>query len=108
MKKRVETASLFLRNCVIMHTPAHTCVCVCVHACIHANEVIVFSGHVQMREAEGYQYTTKEGADLERTLAELKVNKPVVTMKVKPSPFLVPTEISFMLSVFCVNQRKDK
>ena len=78
----------------------------CVHVCIDADEVIVFSG--QMREAEGYQYTTKEGADLERTLAELKVNKPVVTMKVKPPLFLVPTEISFVLAVFCVNQRKGK
>ena len=73
------------------------------HVCIHASEVIVFSGHVQMREAEGYQYTTKEGADLERTLAELKVNKPAVTMKVKPSLLLVLPEISFVLSVFCVN-----
>ena len=95
-----------------MHTPAHTCVCVCVcvcvHVCIHANEVIVFNGHVQMREAEGYQYTTKEGADLERTLVELKVNKPVVTMKVKPPLFLVLPEISFVLSLFCANQRKGK
>ena len=92
---------------IIAHTCTHTCVCVCVcacmHVCIHASEVIVFSGHVQMREAEGYQYTTKEGADLERTLAELKVNKPAVTMKVKPSLLLVLPEISFVLSVFCVN-----
>ncbi|KAK7096714.1 kinesin-2b-like [Littorina saxatilis] len=38
---------------------------------------------IQMREAEGYQYSTKEGAALEKTLVELKVDKPVVTMKIQ-------------------------
>ena len=50
--------------------------------------VHVFAVLRKMREAEGYQYTTKEGADLEKTLVELKVNKPVVTMKVSTFPFL--------------------
>ncbi|XP_076468028.1 kinesin-like protein KIF3A isoform X2 [Babylonia areolata] len=38
---------------------------------------------IQMREAEGYQYTTKEGAQLEKTLAELRADKPVVAMKIQ-------------------------
>lgn len=38
---------------------------------------------IQVREAEGYQYTTKEGAQLEKTLAELKADKPVVAMKIQ-------------------------
>nr|KAG5698517.1 hypothetical protein BaRGS_023220 [Batillaria attramentaria] len=38
---------------------------------------------IQMREAEGHQYSTKEGAQLEKALAELKADKPVIAMKLQ-------------------------
>ncbi|XP_025087513.1 chromosome-associated kinesin KIF4A-like isoform X3 [Pomacea canaliculata] len=38
---------------------------------------------IQMREADGYKYSTKEGAELERTLAQLRADKPVIAMKLQ-------------------------
>ena len=88
---------MYMHACIL-------CVCVCVHPC--KVNVPVFSVSAKMREAEGYQYTTKEGADLERALVELRVNKPVVTMKVRAvlSLSLVLPEISFVPLAVCVNQ----
>ncbi|KAK7485572.1 hypothetical protein BaRGS_00023147, partial [Batillaria attramentaria] len=39
--------------------------------------------YIHMREAEGHQYSTKEGAQLEKALAELKADKPVIAMKLQ-------------------------
>lgn len=42
-----------------------------------------------MREADGYKYSTKEGAELERTLAQLRADKPVIAMKVRKCEFSI-------------------